>query len=177
MFSYISIYFLIIFIPILIVLIGLNLPNQIELNEKIVVNKTPSEVFKYFADFKIFSSWCPWFNEVPTSKINYYGENMTAGSKVKYQKKNKSIENSFELNHLEINRKIIFEVDLGFTQKGKMEIDFTNINNNKTSINWIFYLPLGNNPIEKWYGFIVKRTYHKNLKNGLMKLQIKLENS
>ena len=177
MFSYFSIYFLIIFIPILIVLIGLNLPNQIELNEKIVVNKTPSKVFKYFADFKIFSSWCPWFNEVRTSKINYNGENMTAGSKVKYRVKNKSIENSFELNHLEINRKIIFEVDLGFTQKGKMEIDFTNIDNNKTSINWNFYLPLGNNPIEKWYGFIVKHSYHKNLKNGLLKLQIKFENS
>jgi hypothetical protein len=177
MFSYISIYFLIIFIPILIVLIGLNLPNQIELNEKIVVNKTPSEVFKYFADFKIFTSWCPWFNNVPTSQITYHGENMTTGSKVKYRIKNKSIEKFFELNHLEINQKIIFDIDLGFTQKGKMEIDFTNVHNNKTSIYWNFYLPLGNNPIEKWFGFLVKHSYHKNLRNGLKKLQLKLEYS
>jgi hypothetical protein len=176
MFSFFSTYFLILVIPVFFLLIGLNLPNKINLCETIIISESPKELFKHFADFKIFTKWCPWFKKIPKSNIIFYGENMTAGSKVAFQISSKSFEKSFELNHLEINQKIIFDVDFGFTQKGKMEIEFNEIEKEKTYIYWNFYLPLGNNPIERWYGLYVGHIYRKKLKNGLLTLKLKTEN-
>ena len=67
-------------------------------------------------------------------------------------------------------------MDFGFTQKGKMEIEFIEFEKDKTYIKWNFYLPLVNNPIERWFGLYVGHNYRKKLKNGLITLKLKLEN-
>ncbi len=177
MLSSLTIYFLLIFIPIIIVLIGINLPNYLNLTEEINIEKAPSVIFKYFADLQEFIKWSPWFKNAKNSRITYNDDTMTVGNQLKYKTTNRSFEKTIEISHLEINQKIILEIDFGLSKKGNIEINLVENEKDKTIIKWNFYLPLGNNPIERWFGLFIKHSFKKKLKKGLDKLKLKIENS
>jgi hypothetical protein len=171
---------LIIFISItliIILLIGYTLPNYIELHEELDIDSLPEKVFLQFADIRLMTIWNPWLYNIQKSDIILEGEPLSVCDKVSFKRKSNSYEKSIELLHIEMNKKIIFEFDFGFRNKGKMEIDLTQKVKGKTMVYWNFSLYLSNNPIERLYVFFVRNTYKKMMKIGLKNLKEKLESS
>ena len=165
------------FILLIFLLIGSSLPNCIDLNEEIDIKTEPEEAFLQFADLKSFIAWSPLFLNIPISNIIFEGERLTVGDTVRFRKKINSFEKSISISHMEINEKIFFEFDFGFRNKGKMQININQMEKGETTIYWNFSLYLGNNPIERLYGFFMKNNLKKSMTIGLKKLKEKLETS
>jgi hypothetical protein len=177
MFSFISVIIFIAILLLLFLLIGSILPNAIFIKEEIEIEKAPEKVFLQFADLRLFINWCPWLCKIKKSQVIIEGEPLTVSDKVSFRRKLNGYQNSIELMHMEMNKKIIFEFDFGFRNKGKMEIELIQNELSKTTITWNFSLYLSNNPIERLYAFFARTMYNKKLKTGLEKLKEKLETS
>lgn len=162
---------------IIIVLIGYTLPNYIELNEELNIDSLPEKVFLQFADIRLMNIWNAWLYNIPKSDIVLSGEPLSVCDKLSFKRKSNSYENSIELVHIEMNKKITFEFDFGFRYKGKMEIDLIQKVKGKTMVYWNFSLYLSNNPIERLYVFFARNSYQKMMKTGLKNLKEKLETS
>jgi hypothetical protein len=173
--AFLTLYITISSLLLILLIIGYFLPNKIVIQEEIDVKTSAEEAFKNFADLKLFSKWHPWFRKVAAVNIQFEGEALTVSNKIYFKSKTYSIQKKIEISHLEANRKVFMEFDFGYNLKGNIEIDLISNDIAKTHIYFNFYLPLGSNPLIRWYGFITKTSYHVSIRSGLKTLKVKLE--
>lgn len=172
--------FLIIFIIltaiiVLLTIIGLTLPREIRIEESRTMSGDSEVFFREICDLEKFVIWSPWTSKDPTMQMTFSGEKMTPGSKYEWKGNNKVGQGSMELTHIEVNRKVVFELTFGnrpasqagfIIEPGEVE----------TKVTWYLETDMGPNPIARTMGPVMKKFISKDFQIGLENLENHVKN-
>ena len=162
-------------IVVLLTILGLRMSKIVKVEESILLNSDAAEVFKQVCDLENFVKWSPWTDKDPDMKMTFEGERMTPGSSYKWEGNRKVGTGKMEIIHIEVNRKVDF--NLTFGNRPVSETGFMlEPNNGQTKLTWYLETDLGPNPISRIMGPMMKQFIGNDFRTGLNNLKTLLKN-
>jgi hypothetical protein len=161
-------------IVVLLTIVGLRMPKIVQVEESILLNSDPAEVFIQVCDFENFVKWSPWTDKDPDMKMTFEGERMTPGSSYKWQGNRKVGSGTMEIIHIEVNRKVDFNLTFGNRPVSKAGF-ILEPHDGQTKLTWYLETDMGPNPISRVMGPMMKQFIGKDFRTGLNNLNTLLK--
>ncbi len=155
-----------------LILIGMVLPDRAQVKRSTVIQAPPSEVFALINDFREFNKWSPWFARDPNMQIAFTGPATGLGSKM-----------SWRSNHSEVGtgtQQIIasephslVRTHLDFGQQGAAIAEFrlTPRGNDATEVTWGFDAEFGWDLVGRYFGLLLDAMIGPDYEKGLTNLK------
>ncbi len=152
---------------------GMLMPSTVEVSRDTVINATPEKIFPHVANLKASNKWSPWVEMDPNIKIEYSGPEQGVGQ-VSAWKSEEMGDGSQTVTELIDNQKVVTALDFG--QMGTASAQFDLVPDaGGTKVIWTMKSELGNNPIARWFGPMIKSEVGEEYEKGLAKLRVVTE--
>lgn len=150
-------------------LISFLIPSEVDIQRSIKIKSTIVPVFHQIDMLKNWIHWSPWVEMDTTMEISYLGPDAGDGAKFLW-KSNKLGNGNLLISSSHFPSSIKMELD--FMGEGKSKIIFVlSEKDGQTKVIWDLTSDLGWNPINKYFGFIMKGMLGNDLDKGLTKLK------
>ncbi|MDH3637817.1 MAG: SRPBCC family protein [Gammaproteobacteria bacterium] len=158
-------------LAILIIAIGVFLPDRAHVERSIIIAASPDKVFPFINNFREFNKWSPWFARDPAMKIVFEGPETGVGSKMSWRSQHAEIgAGSQELITSEPNSRVRTHLDFG--RQGTATAEFKLIaQGDATQVTWGFDAEFGWDLIRRYVGLMFDRMIGPDYENGLAKLK------
>ena len=155
---------------VLIVLVGgFLMPRTIEVSRETVINGSPDKIFAHVADLRAFNKWSPWSAMDPDMKVTYSGPETGVGQKSSWESE-KMGNGSQTIVELAQNEKVVTDLDFG--PMGTAQAQFLLAPQaDGTKVTWSLNSDLGNNPLARWFGPMLRSGVSKDYESGLATLK------
>lgn len=159
----------------LLVVVSFLLPSKMQVEVEMTVEAPVEEVFQQVNNVKNWSKWSPWTQQYPEMTISY--GNLTVG-KGAYCSWTSERDGNGSLSIIESNSPMHIRTRLQFgdrrTTTNKWHFDQ---NGDSTTVIWSMETSVGNNPLEKYTGFLMKSRIRPDFEQGLKNMKRILTNS
>lgn len=160
---------------VLLVLIGMFLPQQAMMRRDILISAEPAQIYKVLEKPREFNKWSPWADIDPNAKYEYFGPESGVGAGMRW---------SSEDPHVGVGSSRIIEVDTD--KRIRVELDFSDQGINwseyrlrpeghGTRVVWEFEMHAGMNPIQRWFGMMIDSLVGPSYEQGLRNLKTLVE--
>lgn len=161
-------------ILLLLAIIGLSKPSKVEIRHSQKINARPEELFPYLSDFQKFVSWSPWTEGDPLMKMTFSGEKGQINHKYEWNGNQKVGKGWMKIRSIEPNESI--DIELKFGKRNISETGFTLLDEgNQTLVTWHLSTDLGQNPLSRLMGPIMKKYILRDFDKGLNNLKTLIE--
>ena len=146
------------------------LPRTVYVERSARIEASPKLVYSQVIDLHQWNNWSVWNQIDPNMTIEYHNNGVGEGAGYSWQSENKNVGNGA----LKIVTETPFDsirVDLEFAGQGSsksayyfMEVD------GQTDLRWTFSFDVGNNPLMRWMGLMIKKSVGKAYETSLTNL-------
>jgi len=152
---------------------GMLMPSQVSVSRDLVINASPEKIFPHVANLKSFNVWSPWADIDPKMKVRFSGTDDGVGQVMSWDS-NDMGKGSMKIVEFVANEKLVTALDFG--QKGTASAQFDLVpDTGGTKVTWSITSELGNNPIARWFGPMIKSDVSETYDKGLAKLRVVAE--
>ncbi|MDP5011238.1 MAG: SRPBCC family protein [Crocinitomicaceae bacterium] len=158
----------------ILAVIGLSKPSMVEMRESIKINSTPEALFPFLADFEKFVVWSPWTANDPHMKMTFSGQKGEIEHRYEWKGNAQVGEGWMQIVHIHPNERI--EIDLKFGKRNTSKTGFTIKQlGGETLVTWFLSTEIGQNPLSRLMGPIMKKYILRDFNKGLNNLKTLLE--
>jgi hypothetical protein len=157
----------------IVVLAGLIMPSQLEINEKIEINNDQASVYNQLNNLKTWQSWSKW-SEASSEIVNYQYGVHSSGNGAKSTWKESGKEHSIQITKSDSASRIFFLLNFGGELNIENEIEISN-ELNFSSVQWTASADLGFNLVGRLFLPFVKNKINLMIKENLKSLKKELE--
>lgn len=159
----------------LIVIVGLFLPKEFNVERSVVIQAPPSDIYPHVVDLKAWQKWGVWFKRDPDMVINYQGPDRAIGMRSEWQSVSEG-NGEMEITQLDHNRKVTYrlyfpEYDMGSTGA----LTLTPLDDG-TKVTWSDEGEVGNNPVDRYFVLFMDSLIGPDFELGLENLKTVVEN-
>lgn len=152
---------------------GMLMPSTVEVSRDVVINAPPDKIFPHVENLKAFNKWSPWAERDPESVIEYSGAEDGVGQVMTWDSKDMG-QGSMKVVEVVDNSKLVTALDFG--QMGTASAQFELVPDaGGTKVTWSMKSELGNNPVARWFGPMLKSGVAEQYEKGLAKLRVVTE--
>lgn len=155
----------------LLLLAGFLLPREVALERSVYITKSPQVVFPYVNNLRNFNRWSPWYELDPGARYKYSGPGKGAGAEMRWSSEKPSVGNGSQTITASEPYSLV-RTQLDFGDQGEAVAEFRlQPQGSGSNITWHFNTDMGNGPIARWMGLLVKKTVGDSYRQGLDKLK------
>ena len=152
---------------------GFLMPRTIEVSRSATMAATPDKIYPHLVDLRAFSRWSPWSDMDPAMQVIFTGPDSGPGQSMAWLSE-KMGDGSQTITAAEENRKVVSALDFG--PMGTAEAQFLLAPDGpSTQVTWTLVTDLGNNPLARWFGPMLRSGITKDYDRGLEKLRATVE--
>ncbi len=155
----------------IIIVIGLFLPSQINVERSITIQAQPSDIHPYMNDFRNWSKWTVWAKKDTNIANIYEGPEVGAGSIYKWSGNEEVGSGMLKMTRSDSNQGIWYDMSM---EKGQFEsqgsITYQPIGDS-TEVTWTYHSDVGANIILKYVMVFFKPYVEHDFDEGLQGLK------
>ncbi len=152
---------------------GMLMPSQVNVSRDLVINAPPEKIFPHVANLKAFNKWSPWADMDPDMKVEFSGSGDGLGQVMSWDSAAMG-QGSMKVVESTANEKLVTALEFG--QMGTASARFDLVPDaGGTKVTWSMISDLGNNPIARWFGPMIKSDVGDTYAKGLAKLRVVAE--
>ena len=162
-------------ILVLLVIVGLFLPQQATMRRDILIKAAPGQIYAVLANPHDFNKWSPWAMIDPKATYEYFGADTGVGAGMRWSSADPHVGvGSSKIIEVDPNRRI--RVELDFSNQGLNWSEYRlNPEGNETRVVWEFEMHAGMNPIQRWFGLFIDKLVGPSYEQGLKNLKALVE--
>lgn len=161
----------------IVVIISLFLPSNLQMKKSIVIDADKDQIFNQINDLKNWKNWSAWSlkdESIYLDENNYSKNTIGEGAIFTWMSNNEEVGEG-ELKILKSNQeKIETEINIGFSPINSQWL--FNIANEGVEVEWITNIDFGFNPFSKFYGLFMGESMKKDYDLSLKRLKSYTEN-
>ena len=164
-------------VVVVVIVVGLILPNKIHVERSTVIHATPSAVFAYLNDFRKFNLWSPWAKLDPNTQYSFSGPDNGVGAKMEWHSAHRNVGNGQQLIKVsEPDRQV--QTALTFGDMGTALATFDLVATGAdTRITWGFDQENGYNILGRYFGLMMDKFIGADYDQGLANLKALAEST
>ena len=148
---------------------GFVMPRTVEVSREAVVSAPPEKIFPHVSSLKAFNKWSPWMEMDPDMKLTYSGPEVGIGQKSSWESQNMG-NGSQTITELAENEKVVTDLDFGPMGTAQAQFLLVPVGEG-TQVTWSLKSDLGNNPLARWFGPMLRSGVSQDYDKGLAKLK------
>ena len=152
---------------------GMLMPSQVSVSRDLVINAPAEKIFPHVANLKAFNKWSPWADIDPAMKVEFSGAEDGVGQVMSWQSTDMGNGN-MKVVESTANEKLVTALDFGQMGTASARFDLAP-DAGGTKVTWSMQSELGNNPIARWFGPMIKSDVGETYEKGLAKLRVVAE--
>jgi len=152
---------------------GMLMPSQVSVSRDLVINASPDKIFPHVANLKAFNVWSPWADLDPDMKVEFSGSDDGVGQVMSWDS-NDMGKGSMKVTESVAGEKLVTALDFGQMGSASAQFDLAP-EAGGTKVTWSMISELGNNPIARWFGPMIKSDVAEQYDKGLAKLRVVAE--
>lgn len=152
---------------------GMLMPSQVNVSRDLVINAPPEKIFPHVANLKAFNKWSPWADLDPDMKVEFSGAEDGVGQVMSWDSAEMG-NGSMKVVESTANEKLVTALDFGQMGTASARFDLAS-DAGGTKVTWSMISELGNNPIARWFGPMIKSDISETYDKGLAKLRVVTE--
>lgn len=152
---------------------GMLMPSQVSVSRDLVINAPPDKIFPHVANLKAFNVWSPWADLDPDMKVEFSGSDDGVGQVMSWDS-NDMGKGSMKVTESVAGEKLVTALDFGQMGSASAQFDLAP-EAGGTKVTWSMISELGNNPIARWFGPMIKSDVAEQYDKGLAKLRVVAE--
>jgi len=152
---------------------GMLMPSQVSVSRDLVINAPAEKIFPHVANLKAFNKWSPWADMDPDMKVAFSGAEDGIGQVMSWQSTEMG-EGSMTVTESTANERLVTALDFGQMGTASARFDLAS-DTGGTKVTWSMISELGNNPIARWFGPMIKSDVSETYDKGLAKLRVVAE--
>lgn len=149
---------------------GMLMPSQVSVSRDLVINAPPEKIFPHVANLKAFNKWSPWADLDPDMKVEFSGAEDGVGQIMSWDSAEMG-KGSMKVIESAANEKLVTALDFGQMGTASARFDLAS-DAGGTKVTWSMISELGNNPIARWFGPMIKSDVSETYGKGLAKLRV-----
>jgi hypothetical protein len=157
------------FVLAIVSIFGLTQPRIVEVYTSKILHQKPEEIFHLVADLREFVKWSPWSEKDPEMKHSFEGEPLSVTSRYSWSGNKKVGQGSLEITHMEANRRV--DMKLSFGERHADTSILLEPLNGGSRISWKMQSDMGNNPLARAFGYLMRIFVAKDYNQGLRNLE------
>ncbi|WP_179957493.1 SRPBCC family protein [Exilibacterium tricleocarpae] len=160
---------------VIVVVVGLFLPDTAHVERSVVIKAPVSDVYQMLNGFKRFNEWSPWHAKDPDTEYTFSGPEQGVGARMTWASENRNVgSGSQEIIATQENQRI--EVQLDFGAEGDA-VSYYQMQpaGDGTRVTWGFDTDFKGNIIGRYFGLMFDGMLGPDYENGLARLQALLE--
>lgn len=158
----------------ILAIIGLSKPSVVEIRRSIKIHSKPIELFPYLTDFEKFVTWSPWTESDPTMKMTFSGEKGEINHRYEWQGNTKVGQGWMQISSIIPDEQV--EIELKFGKRNISQTGFSlSEEENETIVTWFLSTDLGQNPLSRLMGPMMKKYILIDFNKGLNNLKTLIE--
>ncbi|RTZ58916.1 MAG: hypothetical protein DSZ32_06220 [Gammaproteobacteria bacterium] len=160
---------------VLLVVIGLFLPQQSTMRRDILIKAAPEQIYAVLEKPREFNNWSPWAGIDPNAKYEFYGPERGVGAAMRWSSKDPHVGvGGSKIIEVDPNRRIRVELDFGDQGINWSEYRLRP-EGHATRVVWEFEMHAGMNPIQRWFGLMIDKLVGPSYEEGLRNLKALVE--
>ncbi len=152
---------------------GMLMPSQVSVSRDLVIKASPEKIFPHVANLRAFNAWSPWADLDPDMKVEFSGADDGIGQVMTWDSDNMG-KGSMKVTELAAGEKLVTALDFGQMGTAAARFDLAPVEGG-TKVTWSMVSELGNNPIARWFGPMIKSDVAEQYDKGLAKLRVVAE--
>ena len=148
---------------------GMLMPSQVNVSRDLVINASPEKIFPHVANLRAFSVWSPWADLDPDMKVGFSGPEDGVGQVMTWDSE-KMGNGTMKVVESVAGERLVTALDFGQMGTASARFDLTP-EGGGTKVTWSMTSELGNNPIARWFGPMIKSDVAEQYDKGLAKLR------
>jgi hypothetical protein len=152
---------------------GFLMPRTVTVARDIVIDAPPASIYPHVSDLRAFDKWAPWSAMDPQIKVTYSGAESGVGQKSSWQSE-KMGNGSQTITKAEQDKSVESALDFGPMGTAVAGFELTP-EATGTRVTWTLESDLGNNPVSRWFGPMIKSGVTKDYEKGLASLKQTVE--
>jgi dienelactone hydrolase len=157
---------------ILVLVATVLMPAHTHVERSIVIDASPTTVYRYVADFRQFNRWSPWAQHDPETKYEFSGPAIGAGSRMAWFSEHPKVGSGSQqvveaAPPHKLKVKLEFGEDMGPTF-GSYTLE---PQDKSTKLVWAFDADFGLNPLHRFFGLWMDRMVGPDYEQGLTSLK------
>ncbi|MEX2963400.1 SRPBCC family protein [Microbulbifer sp. TYP-18] len=162
---------------ILLVFAGFLFPRQVTVERSVYIAKPPPVVFPYVNNFHNFNRWSPWYHLDPETQYSYGGAAEGVGASMSWSSDSDDVGSGSQTITASEPFSLV-RTSLDFDGQGTAVAEFRlQPQGSGTNITWSFSSDMGEGPVARWMGVVVKNMVGESYGQGLQKLKAIAESS
>jgi len=155
-------------ILLILTIIGLLKPAVVEILHSIKIKAKSAELFPNLTDFEKFVTWSPWTDVDPSMKMNFSGQKGKIDHRYEWKGNKKVGEGWMQIRGIKANEHL--EIELEFGRRNISQIGFSVFAEGEEKlVTWFLSTELGQNPLSRLMGPIMKKYILHDFDKGLNK--------
>ncbi|MBI9069055.1 MAG: SRPBCC family protein [Salinivirgaceae bacterium] len=154
-------------ILILIVLAGYFFPSKISLERSLTIDAPVEMIYDQVDNLHLWEKWSPWHKIDSNMKITYNNSGIGKEASYTWKSDHKSVGNgTLTITDAKPFEFIDTEMDFGEQGKGSARFKFEE-SENGIIVTWNMHSDIGNNPLMRWMGLLMKKSIKDAYDRGL----------
>jgi hypothetical protein len=153
---------------------GMLMPSTVEVSRDVVINATPDKIFPHIASLEAFNKWSPWADLDPDMKVVFSGSKEGVGQIMAWESEKDMGSGNMTVVESVANEKLVTALDFGQMGTATAQFDLAP-DAGGTKVVWSMKSELGDNPISRWFGPMIKSGVGEQYEKGLAKLRVVAE--
>lgn len=159
----------------LLVLIGVFLPSEVEVERSVDIDAPASRIFPAINGMKAFNRWSPWADLDPTTQYIFEGPDRGVGSKMTWSSGTAGVGSGSQVIVASIvNERVETEMDFGEDEKGHSTIELLP-SGSGTRVRWKFRTTFGWDLFGRYFGLFLDQLLGPSYETGLNNLKQHIE--
>ncbi len=156
---------------VIVVTVGLFLPDRVHVERSIVIDAPPERVFPLVNDYRNFNQWSPWYGMDPDARYRFDGPESGVGAKLSWDSDNPDV-GSGSQQIVESRANALVRTHLDFGDQGVAEARFTlSPEGTGTRVTWGFDTDFGYNLVGRYFGLLFESMIGPDYEQGLANLK------
>lgn len=165
-------------LAIVLIVVGLFLPQTAHVERSITIDASRDTVFQQVNTFEDYNSWSPWFELDPNAQYEFTGPEAGVGAKMSWTSDEPKVGNgSQEIVESEypdhVKTKLLFGED---PNPGFAVFTLEELDGQQTKLTWSFDADFGYNIMGRYFGIFMDDMLGPSYEKGLNSLKQKIEN-
>ncbi|WKE65584.1 SRPBCC family protein [Gallaecimonas kandeliae] len=160
---------------VILLVVGLFLPREVQVERSIHIDAKPQSVFTKVTDLTQFNQWSPWYGLDPSARYEISGKAGERGHKLAWQSDKPDV-GSGSMTLIEFNAPGYVAMKLDFAGQGQADSYFRiRPEQGGSDVTWGFRTNFGNDLVGRYVGLFMDSILGRQYEEGLAKLKKVLE--
>ncbi|MGV6825934.1 MAG: SRPBCC family protein [bacterium] len=160
---------------VILVVVGLILPADVQVERSIVIEAPAENVFPHINSMKVFNQWSPWAKLDPNTEFTFEGPSYGVGSKMSWYSTQANVASGSQTIVVsKPNKLVMTELDFGEEGSGTARLELSPAPGG-TKVRWVFDTDFGWDLFGRYVGIFMDSMLGPSYDEGLANLKKRIE--